>query len=201
MTDNGPAYRAHAWRRHCAAHDLRHLRTRPSTPAPMARPNASSSSCCTAGPMPSPTRRAPTARAPSPAGSGGITVVAPTAPWVASRPSAVSHTSVVSTARRQLRKGLHRGEQGPDGPTGRFHAAISTPKSAIPPTRDRARFDTLALNSGEGLGVAAVAVVAPPVDRRSVGGMPLAVEAVLGLVAFIGLFLMWAVVPAQIRKR
>ncbi len=31
--------------------------------------------------------------------------------------------------------------------------------------------------------------------------MPLAVEAVLGLVAFIGLFLMWAVIPAQIRKR
>ena len=29
MTDNGPAYRSHAWRRHCAAHDLRHLRTRP----------------------------------------------------------------------------------------------------------------------------------------------------------------------------
>ena len=26
MTDNGPAYRAHAWRRHCAARDLRHLR-------------------------------------------------------------------------------------------------------------------------------------------------------------------------------
>ena len=31
--------------------------------------------------------------------------------------------------------------------------------------------------------------------------MPLAVEAVLGLVAFIGLFLMWAVIPAHIRKR
>ena len=32
MTDNGPAYRAHAWRRHCAARGLRHLRTRPYTP-------------------------------------------------------------------------------------------------------------------------------------------------------------------------
>ena len=32
MTDNGPAYRSHAWRQHCAAHDLRHLRTRPYTP-------------------------------------------------------------------------------------------------------------------------------------------------------------------------
>ena len=26
MTDNGSAYRSHAWRQHCAAHDLRHLR-------------------------------------------------------------------------------------------------------------------------------------------------------------------------------
>ena len=32
MTDNGPAYRSHAWRQHGAAHDLRHLRTRPYTP-------------------------------------------------------------------------------------------------------------------------------------------------------------------------
>ena len=32
MTDNGPAYRSHAWRQHCAVHDLRHLRTRPYTP-------------------------------------------------------------------------------------------------------------------------------------------------------------------------
>ena len=32
MTDNGSAYRSAAWRRHCAAHGLRHLRTRPYTP-------------------------------------------------------------------------------------------------------------------------------------------------------------------------
>ena len=32
MTDNGPAYRAHAWQQHCATHNLRHLRTRPYTP-------------------------------------------------------------------------------------------------------------------------------------------------------------------------
>ena len=32
MTDNGPAYRSHAWRQHGAAHGLRHLRTRPYTP-------------------------------------------------------------------------------------------------------------------------------------------------------------------------
>ena len=32
MTDNGSAYRSHAWRRSCAARELRHLRTRPYTP-------------------------------------------------------------------------------------------------------------------------------------------------------------------------
>lgn len=32
MTDNGAAYRSHAWRRRCTAHGLRHLRTRPYTP-------------------------------------------------------------------------------------------------------------------------------------------------------------------------
>ena len=32
MTDNGSAYRSHAWQRRCTAHGLRHLRTRPYTP-------------------------------------------------------------------------------------------------------------------------------------------------------------------------
>ena len=32
MTDNAATYTSHAWRRHCAAHGLRHLRTRPYTP-------------------------------------------------------------------------------------------------------------------------------------------------------------------------
>lgn len=32
MTDNGPAYLSHAWRRRCAELGLRHLRTRPYTP-------------------------------------------------------------------------------------------------------------------------------------------------------------------------
>ena len=32
MTDNGSAYRSHAWRQRCAAQALRHLRTRPYTP-------------------------------------------------------------------------------------------------------------------------------------------------------------------------
>ncbi len=31
MTDNGSAYRSHAWRQRCVAPALRHLRTRPST--------------------------------------------------------------------------------------------------------------------------------------------------------------------------
>ena len=32
MTDNGSAYRSHAFRRACAEAGLRHLRTRPYTP-------------------------------------------------------------------------------------------------------------------------------------------------------------------------
>lgn len=32
MTENGFAYRSHAWRQRCTAHDLHHLRTRPYTP-------------------------------------------------------------------------------------------------------------------------------------------------------------------------
>ena len=32
MTANAATYTSHAWRRHCAAHGLRHLRTRPYTP-------------------------------------------------------------------------------------------------------------------------------------------------------------------------
>ena len=32
MTDNAATYTSHAWRRHCAARGLRHLRTRPYTP-------------------------------------------------------------------------------------------------------------------------------------------------------------------------
>ena len=32
MTDNGSAYRSHAWRQRCAVQALRHLRTRPYTP-------------------------------------------------------------------------------------------------------------------------------------------------------------------------
>ena len=32
MTDNAATYTSHAWRRHCLARGLRHLRTRPYTP-------------------------------------------------------------------------------------------------------------------------------------------------------------------------
>ena len=98
MTDNGPAYRSHAWQRHCTAHHLRHLRIRLSTP----RTNGKAERFIQillhrwayAFAYPS------SAIAPgrSPAGSGGITVGAPTARSAASHPSAVSHTSVVSTA-------------------------------------------------------------------------------------------------------
>ena len=59
-------------------HGLRHLRTRPYTPARTARPSASSRPAA-AGPTAWPTHRAPTARGRWAAGSGGITVADPTA--------------------------------------------------------------------------------------------------------------------------
>ena len=37
ITDNGSAYRSAAWRHHCRAHELRHLRTRPYTPRTIVR--------------------------------------------------------------------------------------------------------------------------------------------------------------------
>ena len=71
----------------------------PTRSALTARPNASSKSCYATGRTRSPNPPAPSARARSPAGCGGITVADRTAPSVAVHPSAVSHTSVVSTTR------------------------------------------------------------------------------------------------------
>jgi hypothetical protein len=51
MTDNGSAYRSKLWRRACRALEVRHLRTRPYTPGPTVRPNASSRPPCASGPM------------------------------------------------------------------------------------------------------------------------------------------------------
>ena len=54
---------------------------------------------------------------------------------------------------------------------------------------------------GGRLGVALTAFTALSETRRSNGGTPLPLEAILGLVAFVGLFMMWAVIPACLRKR
>ena len=100
MTDNGPAYRSRAWRGPPARRVGSATAGRgPTRRAPMARPSALSRSSCGAGPTAWPTHRAPTVPGRSPAGCGGITVAVPMARLAVVRRSAVSHTSVVSTAR------------------------------------------------------------------------------------------------------
>ena len=116
MTDNGPAYRSHAWRQHCAAHDLR-----AALHAPHQWQGGTSRSCCT-GPMPSlPVERPPHAGS---AGCGGITVGAPTA---RGRPPArqPSHTSV-GTARSPHRQACSRRRCSRDCMSRRPSATTST---------------------------------------------------------------------------
>ena len=98
MTDNARVYTSHAWRRHCAARGLRHLRTRPYTPRTNGKAERFIQILRGVGPMPSPIPPAPIARGPSSAGCGGITVAVPMARSAASRPSAVSHTLYVPGA-------------------------------------------------------------------------------------------------------
>jgi transposase InsO family protein len=54
MTDNGNAYRSHDFRAACARAGVRHLRTKPYTPAPTARPIASSRPSGANAPTPAP---------------------------------------------------------------------------------------------------------------------------------------------------
>jgi hypothetical protein len=56
MTDNGSCYKAFAFRNACRDLGLRHIRTKPYTPKPTARPSASSKPHCASGPMPRPTK-------------------------------------------------------------------------------------------------------------------------------------------------
>ena len=97
MTDNGSAYRSSRWREACAAHQLRHLRTRPYTPRTNGKAERFIQTLLRGWAYRSPTPPACTAPAPSQAGSAGITSAVPTAPSLASHRLAVSHTSVVST--------------------------------------------------------------------------------------------------------
>ena len=83
MTDNGSAYRSHAFRHACSCAGLRHLRTRPYTRAPTARPNASSRPRCANGPTPEPTAPPANAAKPSPP---GCTTTTTTDPMPASTP-------------------------------------------------------------------------------------------------------------------
>ena len=121
MTDNGPAYRAHAWRQHCAARGLRHLRTRPYTP----RTNGKAErfiqlllhrwAYAFAYPSSAHRTRAPTAR------------------WAASRPSAVSHTLYVPAS--WIRQG-HSERAGTD----RSHLGRKRPlQSRVVPARTLAQ--------------------------------------------------------------
>jgi transposase InsO family protein len=55
MTDNGSCYRSAAFAKACKKLGLKHLRTRPYTPRPTARPSASSKHRCANGPTPAPT--------------------------------------------------------------------------------------------------------------------------------------------------
>ena len=101
VPDKGSAFRSAAWRRQCMARGLRHLGTRPYSP----RTNGRAERCLQilvhtwAYAFANPANAHRTGR--SSAGRGGTTGGVPTARWVASRPSAVSHTSVFSTPRRQ----------------------------------------------------------------------------------------------------
>ncbi len=44
------------------------------------------------------------------------------------------------------------------------------------------------------------ATIVSPVTRRDAGGMPLPLEAILGVLAFVAFFAMWAVIPARLKK-
>src|SRR5690348_4405171 len=55
MTDNGSAYRSHAFRRHLAAAGLRHIRTRRYTPRTNGKAERPSRPACADGPTPAPT--------------------------------------------------------------------------------------------------------------------------------------------------
>ena len=63
MTDNGAGYK-NTFRAACEELGIRHIKTRPYTPQPTARPNASCRPACASGPTPSPTRVQRSARQP-----------------------------------------------------------------------------------------------------------------------------------------
>ena len=54
ITDNGSAYRSHAFRSRLTQLGIRHIRTRPYTQKPTERPSASFKPVCANGPTPAP---------------------------------------------------------------------------------------------------------------------------------------------------
>ena len=81
MTDNGSAYRSHAFRAACQAARVKHKRTRPYTPGPTARPSASSRPACANGPTCKPSPPPPNAPPPCAPGSTPTTDPDPLSPW------------------------------------------------------------------------------------------------------------------------
>ncbi len=82
MTDNGSAYRSHAFRSRLKEAGIRH----PTRRAPTVRPSASSKPACANGPMPAPTTPPPSEATPCSPGSPTTTTTDHTQPSVDNRP-------------------------------------------------------------------------------------------------------------------
>jgi transposase InsO family protein len=90
MTDNGSCYRSKAFARTCKMLGLKHIRTKPYTPRPTARPSASSRPACANGLTAAPTTPHTSAPPNSPDGSTATTGIGLMAVSAPSHPSAAS---------------------------------------------------------------------------------------------------------------
>jgi transposase InsO family protein len=88
LTDNGSAYKSHAWQAACDQLGITAKRTRPYRPRPTARSNDSTAPSPTAGPTPATTPQKPHAAPPSPPGSTSTITTDPTPPSAANHQSA-----------------------------------------------------------------------------------------------------------------
>ena len=115
MTDNGSAYRSRAWLERCTQLGLRHLRTRPYTPRTNGKAERFIQTLLRGWAY---GFAYPSSQHRTRALSGWLrwsTDAGPTARLVVSRPSAVSHRSVVTTSRRSF-AGWRRGAPAGGGP-------------------------------------------------------------------------------------
>jgi transposase len=87
LSDNGSAYRSHAWTDACAALAITAKRTRPTDPRPTARSNGSTARSPMAGHTPASTNQPQTATPPCPGGSTSTITIASTPPSEANRQS------------------------------------------------------------------------------------------------------------------